>query len=411
MTVKDRFIRYAAVDTGSDENSGTHPSSEKEWMLARMLEVELKDMGAQNVRVSEKCYVYAEIPANANGQPAIGLIAHMDTAPAVATGPVHPHSVFYKGGDLEVGHGVVMKAAEYDTLTRHIGHELILADGTTLLGGDDKAGIAEIMTTCETLLTHPEIKHGKVCIGFTPDEEIGSGADAFDVAGFGADFAYTVDGGMPDELEYENFNACSAEITVRGFNIHPGTAKNKMKNAARMAAEWVSMIPDSETPEHTEGREGFYHLCSLRGDESSAVLQYILRDHNREKFEQRKRRVTAITEYLNGKYGEGSFSLTLRDSYYNMKEKILPHMHLVEHARRAMEAVGVRPEIVPVRGGTDGAHLSFMGLPCPNLCAGGHNFHGKYEYVPVRSLEKISAILQEIVSGYARYGLEPPPKE
>jgi len=397
MTVKDRFIRYAAVDTGSDENSGTHPSSEKEWTLARMLEAELKDMGAQNVRVSEKCYVYAEIPANVDGQPAIGLIAHMDTAPAVATGPVHPHSVHYEGGDLEVGHGVVMKAAEYDTLARHIGHELILADGTTLLGGDDKAGIAEIMTTCETLLTHPEIKHGKVCIGFTPDEEIGSGADAFDVAGFGADFAYTVDGGMPDELECENFNACSAEITVRGFNIHPGTAKNKMKNAARMAAEWVSMIPDSETPEHTEGREGFYHLCSLKGDESSAVLQYILRDHDRVKFEKRKLRVTAITEYLNGKYGEGSFTLTLRDSYYNMKEKIDEHPEIIRRATDAIRAMGDEPKLLPIRGGTDGARLSYMGLPCPNLPTGAYNMHGVLEYVSVPEMERIVKMLVELL--------------
>ena len=269
-------------------------------------------------RRGKTCYVYAEIPANTEGQPTIGLISHMDTSPSVATGPVHPRSVHYEGGDLEIGHGVVMKAAEYETLARHIGHELIVTDGTTLLGGDDKAGVAEIMTLCEILLTHPDIRHGKICVGFTPDEEIGSGADAFDVAGFGADFAYTVDGGAPGELECENFNACSVEISVRGFNIHPGTAKNKMKNAARMAAEFVEMIPDSETPEHTEGREGFYHLCDLKGDESGAVLHYIIRDHDRGKFEQRKQRVAAIGEYLNGKYGEGSFTLTLRDSYYNM---------------------------------------------------------------------------------------------
>ncbi len=397
MTAKERFLRYVAIDSGSSETSGTHPSTEKQWEMARLLEKELKEMGARDVRVSPECYVYASIPANVEGQPAIGLIAHMDTAPAVPTGPVHTRCVRYEGGDLPIGNGVVMRAAEYETLAGHIGHDLIVTDGTTLLGGDDKAGVAEIMAACEAILSDPSVRHGKICIGFTPDEEIGSGADAFDVAGFGADFAYTVDGGTPGEYECENFNACSADVAVRGFNIHPGTAKNKMKNAARMAAEFVSMIPDSETPEHTEGREGFYHLCASKGDESAAKLNYIVRDHDRASFERRKARLTAMVAYLNDKYGEGAFTLTLRDSYQNMVEKINEHPEITERAFAAMRAVGDTPLSVPIRGGTDGARLSFMGLPCPNLPTGTYNMHGVMEYVSVPEMERISRMLVEIV--------------
>ena len=296
-------------------------------------------------------------------------------------------------------------------LTDYLGQDLVVTDGTTLLGADDKAGVAEIMDMAASFLLNPERPHGEIRIAFTPDEEIGRGTDAFDVARFGADFAYTVDGGALGEIEYENFNAASAVVTVQGSSIHPGSAKGRMLNACLVLMEFQGMLPAFQNPAFTEGYEGFYHLDSLRGDVERAAAEYLIRDHDREAFERKKEFMQECAALLNRKYGEGTVKAEITDSYYNMKEKILPHMHLVEHARRAMEAVGVRPEIVPGRGGTDGARLSFMGLPCPNLCAGGHNFHGKYEYVPVRSLEKISAILQEIVSGYARYGLEPPPKE
>jgi tripeptide aminopeptidase len=290
-----------------------------------------------------------------------------------------------------------MRAEEYECLCAHIGHELVVTDGKTLLGGDDKAGIAEIMAACEQILQDPSIPHGKLCIGFTPDEEVGQGADLFDVAAFGADFAYTVDGGTPGELEYENFNACSALVTVHGFNIHPGSAKNKMRNAARMAIAFTELLPDSETPEHTELREGFYHLGSMQGDETSAQLRYIVRDHDRAKFERRKARLVAITAFLNDQYGAGSFELTLRDSYYNMKPIIDGHPEIIERAMAAMRAVGDQPKSVPIRGGTDGARLSFMGLPCPNLPTGAYNMHGVFEYVSVPEMERISRMLVELV--------------
>lgn len=397
MTAKERFLRYVAIDSGSDDTTGTHPSTEKQWEVARLLEKELLEMGAQDVQVSPQCYVYATIPANVENQPVIGLIAHMDTAPSIATGPVHARCVHYEGGDLTVGNGAVMRAAEYESLARHIGHELIVTDGTTLLGGDDKAGVAEIMAACEILLRDSTLKHGKIRIGFTPDEEIGEGADNFDVIGFGADFAYTVDGGTPGELECENFNACSVSIQVNGFNIHPGTAKNKMRNAVRMAAEFVNLMPDSETPEHTELREGFYHLRSIQGEEVKATIQYLIRDHDRAKFEKRKERIQAIAAYLNGKYGEGSFEVTLRDTYYNMIEKINEHPEIIDRAQAAIRAVGDEPELVAIRGGTDGARLSFMGLPCPNLPTGGYNMHGVLEYVSVPEMERITQMIVELV--------------
>ena len=397
MTTKERFLRYVAIDTGADENSGTHPSSQKQWELANLLAAELTQMGASDVRVSPTCYVYASLPANVAGQPAIGLLAHMDTAPAVATGPVHARCVRYEGGDLPIGNGIVMRAAEYESLAAHIGHELIVTDGTTLLGGDDKAGVAEIMAACEILLSDPSIPHGKICIGFTPDEEIGEGSDHFDIEGFGADFAYTVDGGTPGEYECENFNACSATVSVRGFNIHPGTAKNKMRNASRMAMQFAGMLPETETPEHTELREGFYHLCAITGDESAATLRYIVRDHDRALFEQRKERLSAITAYLNGLYGEGSFTLTLRDTYYNMKEIIDRYPQITERAFAAIRAVGDEPKLVAIRGGTDGARLSFGGLPCPNLPTGGYHMHGVMEYVSVPEMERMTRMLVELV--------------
>lgn len=398
MNVKERFLNYAVIDSGSSETTGTHPSTEKQWDMARLLETELKEMGAENVRVSPTCYVYAEIPANVPDQPAIGLIAHMDTAPAVPTGPVHPRCLVYAGGELNVGNGVVMKPEEFECLKRHVGHELIVTDGTTLLGADDKAGVAEIVTACEYLLAHPEVPHRTIAVCFTPDEEVGKGTDHFDPAKFPAKAAYTVDGGELGEIEYENFNAAAVTLTVHGVNIHPGSAKDKMKNAVLMAHQFISLLPEAETPAHTEGYEGFYHVTDVSGNETEVVLHAIIRDHDREKFEARKTFVENAVRYLNGIWGEGSFRLELKDSYYNMKEKLLPHMELIDNACAAMRAVGVEPEIVPIRGGTDGARLSWeRDIPCPNLCTGGANFHGVHEFVPVASMEKMVQVLVELV--------------
>ena len=397
MSLKERFLRYVAIDTGSSEESGQHPSTAKQWELAKLLERELKEMGASNVRLSDTCYVYAEIPANVENQPAIGLIAHMDTAPAVATGPVKAKAIQYEGGDITLDSGAVMQVSEYESLKRHIGHELIVTDGTTLLGGDNKAGIAEIMEIAKRLIEHPEIPHGKVCIGFTPDEEIGEGADHFDVEGFGADFAYTVDGGMLGEVECETFNAAAARILVHGFNIHPGAAKNKMRNAAKIAMQFAGMLPAAEAPEHTEGREGFYHLCGIKGDETEAQLVYIIRDHDRSIFEQRKQRMQAIGSYLNGLYGEGTVEVLIRDSYYNMKQELDKHPHVMQRALDAMRSCGIEPVVAPVRGGTDGARLSYMGLPCPNLSTGGYNFHGVMEYVSLPEMQQMVDVLEAVV--------------
>ena len=397
ISVLDRFLKYVSVGSQSDTDSATVPSTPGQTELARLLVGELKDMGAQAELDDDSGIVYASIPSNVEGNvPVIGWVAHVDTAPGVSGSGVKPRIVrSYDGGDILLNpeQGMVLSPAVFPELTDYLGQDLVVTDGTTLLGADDKAGVAEIMDMAASFLLNPERPHGEIRIAFTPDEEIGRGTDAFDVARFGADFAYTVDGGALGEIEYENFNAASAVVTVRGSSIHPGSAKGRMLNACLVLMEFQGMLP------------------AFRGDVERAAAEYLIRDHDRAAFERKKEFMQECAALLNRKYGEGKVKAEITDSYYNMKEKILPHMHLVEHARRAMEAVGVRPEIVPVRGGTDGARLSFMGLPCPNLCAGGHNFHGKYEYVPVRSLEKISAILQEIVSGYARYGLEPPPRE
>ena len=399
----------------ADADSSTVPATPGQTELARLLAGELKDMGAQAELDEDSGIVYAFIPSNVEGNvPVIGWVAHVDTAPGVSGSGVTPRIIrSYDGGDIQLNpeQGIVLSPAVFPELADYLGQDLVVTDGTTLLGADDKAGVAEIMDMAASFLLNPERPHGEIRIAFTPDEEIGRGTEAFDVARVGADFAYTVDGGALGEIEYENFNAASTVVTVQGSSIHPGSAKGRMLNACLVLMEFQGMLPAFQNPAFTEGYEGFYHLDSLRGDVEQAVAEYLVRDHDRAAFERKKEFMQECAALLNRKYGEGTIKVEITDSYYNMKEKILPHMHLVEHARRAMEAVGVRPEIVPVRGGTDGAHLSFMGLPCPNLCAGGHNFHGKYEYVPVRSLEKISAILQEIVSGYARYGLEPPPKE
>ena len=397
MTAKERFLRYVAIDTGSDPNSGVHPSTEKQFTLARLLEQELNELGAEGVRVSEHCEVYASFPANTPDQPAIGLIAHMDTSPSVSTGPVHPHCVSYTGGYLPVGHGMVMKPSEYPSLLRHVGHELILTDGTTLLGGDDKAGIAAIMAACEILNNTPSLKHGKICIAFTPDEEIGHGVDTFDVDGFGADFAYTVDGGQIDTLSYECFNACSAVVTVTGINIHPGTAKNIMKNAALIATEYAALLPPAETPAHTENHEGFYHLGEIRGDESKATLKYILRDHDRARFDARKNMMHAAAKLLNTRYGADTIAVSLEDSYNNMRDAIDKHPAVVTRALDGLRAIGEKPRVEPIRGGTDGARLTELGLPCPNLPTGAYNVHGVMEYVSVPEMKKATQLLLEIV--------------
>jgi len=399
--VTERFLRYVGVDTQSMEDQDPVPSTEKQRKLAGLLADELKAMGAQHVRISEHAYVYGEIPATSKKKvPVLGFVAHMDTAPAYSGTDVKPVILKdYDGGDIVMNRetGLKMTTAEFPDLLKYQGQDLIHTDGTTLLGADDKAGVAEIMALAEWLLTHPEIAHGTVKIGFTPDEEVGRGADFFDVEGFGADVAYTVDGGELGELEYENFNAASAKVHIHGSSIHPGSAKGKMRNAILIGMEFQSLLPVFDNPMYTEGYEGFFHLNDIRGDVEDALLNYIVRDHDMEKFLHKKALMEQAAAFLNQRYGEGTVELTLKDSYYNMKEKIEPHAYLIEIAREAMEELGVTPKVCPIRGGTDGARLSYMGLPCPNLCTGGHNFHGKYEFISVQSMEKIVELLKKIV--------------
>ena len=374
----------------------------KQKVLGAALAEELAQMGLHNAHMDEYGYVYAWLPATAGceGIPCVGLIAHMDTSPDAPGAGVKPRVVRYEGGDLVLNEekGIVMRAAEFESLAKYKGQELIVTDGTTLLGADDKAGVAEIMSAVEYLLQHPELPHGRIAVGFTPDEEVGQGADHFDVEGFGAAVAYTVDGGELGELEYENFNAANAGVYFHGVNIHPGSAKNKMKNAILIALEFAGMLPPAETPAHTEGYEGFYHLHDMKGSETEAELHYILRDHDRARFEARKEYLGRAADYLNAKYGAGTVELVLKDSYYNMREQIEPHMYLILRARAAMEAAGVTPVEVPIRGGTDGARLSYMGLPCPNLCTGGVNFHGVHEYIPAQALTKMTEVLVNLLT-------------
>ncbi|MBM6926921.1 peptidase T [Pseudoflavonifractor phocaeensis] len=402
MNAVERFLKYVSYDTQSDEHSQATPTTEKQKVLGAALAEEMALLGLSNPHMDEHGYVYGWLPATpgCEGIPCVGLIAHMDTSPSAPGGPVKPRVILYGGGDIVLNQdlGIIMKAEDFESLSKYVGQELIVTDGTTLLGADDKAGVAEILSAVEYLIAHPEIPHGRIAIGFTPDEEVGQGADHFDVEGFGAAVAYTVDGGELGELEYENFNAASAKITVRGLNIHPGSAKNKMKNALLMAIELVNMLPPAETPAHTEGYEGFYHLCDMTGDETTAALSLIIRDHDRQSFESRKAYLTRTVDYLNQKYGADTVALELKDSYYNMREKIEPHMYLIHRARAAMEAAGVIPLEVPIRGGTDGARLSFMGLPCPNLCTGGLNFHGVREYIPTDALLKMTQVLVNLVT-------------
>ena len=400
MRAYERLLNYVRVYTTSDPESGTHPSAEREFDLARQLVEEMKALGIEDARVDEHCYVYGSIPATpgCEDKPALGLIAHMDTAPDASGEGVSPilHEN-YDGRDVTLpATGMVMKVSTFPFLADLKGETLITTDGTTLLGADDKAGVAEILTAAEILLAEGR-PHGKLCIAFTPDEEIGEGASLFDIPGFGADFAYTVDGGDVGGIEYENFNAASCAIKVHGVNIHPGSAKDQMRNALLMAIEWNSMLPPAETPAHTCGYEGFYHLMHMEGDEELATLQYIIRDHDAQKFDARKATVQQITDYLNQKWGAGTFECVVRDSYRNMREIMEQHMDVVEKAKAAFEANGVTPIISPIRGGTDGARLSYMGLPCPNLSTGGYNFHGRKEMITVEAMEAMVNVLESIV--------------
>ena len=403
----ERLLKYVSYETTSDESSETCPSSPKELVLAEALVEELKQIGVADAYVDKDGYVYGSIPATkgAENEKVIGLIAHMDTAPAMSGANIKPRIIKdYDGADIVLNEelGVVMDTVTFPHLTNYVGKDLIVTDGTTLLGADDKAGVAEIMTAAAEIIAADAqagegSAHGKICIAFTPDEEIGRGADRFDVEHYGADYAYTVDGGMLGEIEFENFNAASAKVHIKGENIHPGEAKNKMKNASLLAMEFNSMLPPAEIPAHTEGYEGFFHLCGMNGDEENAYLDYIVRDHSMDKFLERKAMLERITVYLNQKYGEGTVNLNMKDSYYNMREKLESDMYIVDRAAEAMRENDVEPIIQPIRGGTDGARLSFMGLPCPNLSTGGHNFHGKYEYVCIQSMDKMVDIIKTIV--------------
>ena len=396
----DRFIGYVTIDTESDPNSETTPSTAKQWDLANKLVEELKEIGLSDVTIDENAYIMATLPSNVNHEvPTIGFISHFDTSPDFTGANVKPQIVKnYDGKDivLNTEKNIVLSPDYFEDLLMYKGQTLITTDGTTLLGADDKAGITEIVTAMEYLINHPEIKHGTIKIGFTPDEEIGRGAHKFDVKKFGADWAYTMDGSQVGELEYENFNAAGAKITVKGKIVHPGYAKGKMVNSMYYASEFINTLPRLETPEHTEGYEGFFHLHNIEGDVEETTLQYIVRDHDMDKFEARKALLEKIVIDLNTKYESEVFKIELNDQYFNMKEKVEPVMHIVDIAEEAMKAVGVTPLIKAIRGGTDGSQLSYMGLPCPNIFAGGHNFHGRYEYVPVESMQKAVEVICKI---------------
>lgn len=399
-----RLTTYVQVDTQSDENSESCPSTPGQMTLLRMLVEELKSIGMADVTIDDNGYVMATLPANTDKEvPTIGFLAHVDTATDMTGANVNPQVVdAYDGSDivLNAEQGIVLSVREFPALSGHIGSTLMTTDGTTLLGADDKAGLTEIMTAMAYLIAHPEIKHGKIRVAFTPDEEIGRGAHKFDVAAFGAEYAYTMDGGPLGELQYESFNAASANVTINGKNVHPGTAKDKMINATKLAMEFHAMLPPQEVPEHTEGYEGFYHLNNMAGDVEQMRLHYLIRDHNREKFDARKAEMTRIAEAMAAKYGEQRIVLELKDRYYNMGEKIEPVFHIVEIAREAMENLGIKPLVEPIRGGTDGSQLSFMGLPTPNLFTGGENYHGRYEYVSVDTMELAVKTIIEIVKRY-----------
>ncbi len=400
MTITERFLKYVSFDTQSAEDTGTTPSTDKQWELARYLKAELESIGLTEVELDENGYLYATLPANTDKTvPTIGFIAHMDTSPDCSGKDVRPRIVeHYDGGDivLDAEAGIVTSPKKFPELLDHVGENIIVTNGHTLLGADDKAGIAEIVQAMVYLLEHPEIKHGKIRVGFNPDEEIGLGAHKFDVAKFGCEWAYTMDGGELGELEFENFNAASAKVEVTGVSVHPGYAKNKMVNAARVAAEFANLMPQSETPETTTEYEGFYHLLGMEGGVERASLTYIIRDHDRAKFEARKTFVEQAVAWLNAKYGEDTVRVTLNDQYYNMRQQIEPVMHVIDIAVAAMKECGITPRVRAIRGGTDGAQLSFKGLPCPNIFAGGLNFHGPHEFLPIPSLEKASELVVKI---------------
>jgi tripeptide aminopeptidase len=401
MNITERFLKYVSFHTTSDANTNLTPSTPGQMIFAQYLVEELKSIGLHEVELDKNGYVMATLPSNTDKQlPVIGFIAHMDTSPDMSGKNIKARIIEnYDGGDILLNEDklIVFETAQYPEILQYKGQDIIVTDGTTLLGADDKAGLAEIVTAMEYLIQHPEIKHGRIRIGFTPDEEIGQGADHFDVTRFGADWAYTLDGGEIGELEYENFNAAGAKITFRGLNVHPGYAKHKMKNSMRIAHQFISMLPRHETPEHTEGYEGFYHLTSMKGEVEESVLNYIIRDHDKDRFERRKKEMLHLVNKINAEFGAETAVLELKDQYYNMLEKIKPVMHIVDLAYKAMEQAGVKPNVKPIRGGTDGARLSFEGLPCPNIFAGGHNFHGRFEYVPVQSMEKAKEVIINIV--------------
>lgn len=400
MALVERFLKYVSFDTQSSEETEVTPSTPGQMVFAKYLKEELESLGLEDITLDEHGYLFATLPANIDKPvPTIGFIAHMDTSPDMSGKDVSPRIVQnYDGSDIVLcaEENVVLSPSQFPELLDHKGEDLIVTNGKTLLGADDKAGIAEIVSAIVYLKEHPEIKHGKIRIGFNPDEEIGLGAYKFDVEKFGCDWAYTMDGGEVGELEFENFNAASAKITFKGRNVHPGYAKNKMINSIRVANRFCALLPAHETPEHTEGYEGFYHLISFNGDVEQTTVAYIIRDHDRARFESRKKKIERFVSEINAEYGEGTATLELRDQYYNMREKIEPVMHIIDTAFAAMEAVGVKPNVKPIRGGTDGAQLSFKGLPCPNIFAGGLNFHGRYEFVPIQNMEKAMKVIVKI---------------
>ncbi|MCQ2095281.1 MAG: peptidase T [Bacteroidaceae bacterium] len=401
MDITERFLNYVRFDTQSSEDSENTPSTARQWAFAEYLRDELKSIGLEDVELDEHAYLFATLPANSElDVPVVGFIAHMDTSPDCSGADVRPRIVRdYDGGDIVLSDGMVSSPSRFPELLNHIGEDIIVTDGHTLLGADDKAGIAEIVQAMVYLKEHSEIKHGKVRVGFNPDEEIGMGAHKFDVDRFGCDFAYTMDGSEVGEIEFENFNAASAKIRINGVSVHPGYSKGKMINAGRVATELVQLLPQDETPETTEGYEGFYHLTGIQGGCESATLSFIIRDHDRTKFEQRKQRIVSVVESVNEKYGDGVAALELKDQYYNMREMVEPKMYIIDIAKEAMKETGIVPKIVAIRGGTDGAQLSFKGLPCPNLFAGGINFHGPFEFCPVQSMEKAMMTIVNIVKG------------
>ena len=401
MNITERFLKYVSFCTTSDEETNMTPSTPGQMEFAKYLAAELQEIGLQEVTLDENGYVMATLPANVEGKPTIGFIAHMDTAPDASGKNVKARIVEnYDGQDivLNAEKNIVFEVAKYPEILDYKGQDIIVTDGTTLLGADDKAGLAEIVTACEYLIQHPEIQHGKIRVGFTPDEEIGQGADHFDVAKFGCDFAYTMDGGAIGELEYENFNAAGCKVKVHGVNVHPGYGYHKMINSMRIANHFATMLPRWETPEHTQGYEGFYHLIAMNGSVEETTLQYIIRDHDRARFESRKREIEHLARKINQEYGEGTVEVEIRDQYYNMREKVEPVMHIVTLVEEAMKEVGVTPKVQPIRGGTDGARLSFEGLPCPNIFAGGVNFHSRFEYLPIPSMQKAMEVILKIVT-------------